>query len=102
MHAKRFAIAALMAAAPVLSACSDPAAYHVGEAERRAMEAPPPPVKRVADIDFCRGVAHQTVNEGFDDSSRARLYAVNYRQCMVIFGPPTLRLADLGGGGTGY
>lgn len=101
MGAKLFAVPVLTAAL-ALSACSDPAAYHVGEAEARAMEAPPPPVKRVADAEFCHDVATQNIAASFDAPSRARLYTVNYRQCMAVFGPPALRLADLGGGNAGY
>lgn len=101
MGTKMFAIPVLMTALS-LSACSDPAAYHLGEAEARAMQPPPPPVKQVADADFCRGVASQSTGADFDSSSRARLYRASYRQCMVVFGPPALRLADLGGGDAGY
>ena len=103
MHAKRFAIPVLMAAAFALSACSDPAAYHMGEAERQAMPPPPvAPIHRVADADFCCGVAHKDTGGYFDAQTQARLYNANYRQCMTVFGPPALRLAALGGGDAGY
>ena len=91
-----------MAAALALAACSDGTSYHVGDAERRAMAPLAAPVKLTADVDFCRDVASQNVTSDFDDRSRARLYAVNFRQCMTVFGPPPLRLANLDAGDTGY
>jgi hypothetical protein len=100
MRVKLFAMP--MLAALALSGCSDPAAYHPGEAEKRAMAPLPAPVKRFADAEFCRGVAHQQVPASFDAPSRDNLYAIGFRQCMMVFGPPNLRLADLGSSETSY
>lgn len=101
MRAISVAVPVLMAVL-ALSGCSDSGTYRVGDAEARAMQPPPSEVKRVADAGFCSDVAHQAVDAGFDDASRAHLYNVNYRQCLAVFGPPAMRLALSGGGDSGY
>ena len=47
-------------------------------------------------------MASQNAGADYDPNSRARLYRVNYRQCMAVFGPPALRLAGLGGDDSTY
>jgi hypothetical protein len=99
MHLKSLSV---LLAALALSACENPAAYHDGEAERRAMAPLPQPVKMVADTGFCRNVAHQDSDSNFDAQTQERLYEASFRQCMAIYGPPDLRLADLDTSDAGY
>jgi hypothetical protein len=91
MRAKLFLIPVLLIP---LAACSNSAAYHVGEAERHAMEVPPTPVKQFVDAGFCHNVATNGIAY-FDASTQERISNVTFAQCMVVFGPPDLRLADL-------
>ena len=100
MRGKIFASVALMAAM-ALSGCSDPAAYHVGEAERQAMAPLTVTAQPAADAGFCRNVAHQDA-AGLEAGTGNRFYKVSFVQCMAAFGPPALRLADLATGDAGY
>ena len=88
----------------LLSGCSSRVEDEIWTAAREAAKERAHVVAFRPDTRFCQSVARQQIPSSVDNMTQSRMYADNYRQCVIInaVNDSGLRVADMGGGTVPY